>query len=1125
MKTTCLKLETGKTMTLWLGALGCLLHTAPLNVWSQPNPVPQGSTLYSVAYGNGTFVAVGDSAMVFASTDGVNWAIGNTGTNTALSGITFGNGSFVAVGGASVFTSPDGARWMQRDPGPNDGLVAVAYGNGRFMAVGGGVLSRRNVAFSTNLTDWTVVGAATVRPLRAIAYGSNLFRIVGNEGEGTFTSDGLSWGSGGFPTFADLLGVAYGNGGFLIVGRNGFIAYGRVGPGPTPPPDAQRSGTTNDLYGVAFGNGRFVAVGEAGTLLTSTNAVDWSAARSGLATRLRAVTFGNGLFVAVGDGGRIVTSPDGITWTVRGPTPEALPDCHSLARYFPMHEGDTKRFRAAEGDVFLATTVNLFHGRPVVGLIVSAGTDASTEYFSYAGDEVLVWGESDQGDQDIVFDSPAVWLDEDLVLNGGTRTSRTTAVYSGFTANLTLTVAVTKLGSVTVPAGTFGNCRQLLLTLHAAIPRVGSASSRQSFVLAPGVGIVRLTDVNRPNDWADLISGTVNGSEIAALASLSQLASPSITTPPANATLLYGSTATLRAAADGSDPLGYQWLKDGTNVIDGGRISGANSATLTIAGVRLDDQGSYSIAVTNSVGCVTSQRATMQVVPDVTPPTVTITNRLANARVSQAMLTLGGKATDNAQVDQVVYQLNGGAPEPALGTTNWTALVTLLPGTNLFQVYAVDPAGNRSGTNRLTVVFVATSALNLSVDGSGTVGPLTNGQSLELGQRYTVKATPRSGSLFRNWSGDLSSTSPTLTFTMVSNLTLTANFIPDPFGALAGNYTGLFYDPQPPAHDNAGMFNLRVTGQGAFSGKLQQGTAKYPFSGQFDLALNAQSVVPRPGTNELAVTLQLRTGSGQISGIVSNDARASQLFGDRAVFNASTNPATNFQGSYTMLLPGADEPPEAAIGHGFARVIVSSAGSVSFRGTLGDGSAAVQTVPLSANGQWPCYVSLYAGRGSILGWLSLVSTSTNDIAGRLLWTKPKGVAGALYPAGFINELETLGSRYVAPPAGTRVLNLTNAFVRLQGGHLTTPLTNQVMLDARNKLAMIPPNTPKLALTFSLPTGTFNGSFVDPQSGKLSALKGVLLRKQGIGAGFFLGTNRNGQILITETAGSTIPGTP
>jgi hypothetical protein len=53
---------------------------------------------------------------------------------------------------------------------------------------------------------------------------------------------------------------------------------------------------------VTYGNGLFVAVGEDGTILTSPDGVNWTAADLGDAqTQLWDVTYGNGLFVAVGD--------------------------------------------------------------------------------------------------------------------------------------------------------------------------------------------------------------------------------------------------------------------------------------------------------------------------------------------------------------------------------------------------------------------------------------------------------------------------------------------------------------------------------------------------------------------------------------------------------------------------------------------------------------------------------------------------------------------------------------------------------------------------------------------------------------------------------------------------------
>lgn len=65
----------------------------------------------------------------------------------------------------------------------------------------------------------------------------------------------------------------------------------------------------NDLKGVTYGDGLFVAVGEDGTILTSTDGVNWTERTSGTRAWINNVTYGNGTFVAVGDHGTILTSP------------------------------------------------------------------------------------------------------------------------------------------------------------------------------------------------------------------------------------------------------------------------------------------------------------------------------------------------------------------------------------------------------------------------------------------------------------------------------------------------------------------------------------------------------------------------------------------------------------------------------------------------------------------------------------------------------------------------------------------------------------------------------------------------------------------------------------------------
>jgi len=74
-----------------------------------------------------------------------------------------------------------------------------------------------------------------------------------------------------------------------------------------------------DLNGIAFGASSttgatiFVAVGASGTLVTSPDAVIWTARPEIGANTLSAVTYGT-QFIAVGANGSIFTSTDGTTW-------------------------------------------------------------------------------------------------------------------------------------------------------------------------------------------------------------------------------------------------------------------------------------------------------------------------------------------------------------------------------------------------------------------------------------------------------------------------------------------------------------------------------------------------------------------------------------------------------------------------------------------------------------------------------------------------------------------------------------------------------------------------------------------------------------------------------------------
>ncbi len=82
---------------------------------------------------------------------------------------------------------------------------------------------------------------------------------------------------------------------------------------------------------------------------------------------------------------------------------------------------------------------------------------------------------------------------------------------------------------------------------------------------------------------------------------------PTIDVQPAGIIACEGQEASLAVEASGTQPLTYQWMKDGFE------ISGANANTYSIPIVSADDAGSYSVMVKNDCGLIESDQATLQV--------------------------------------------------------------------------------------------------------------------------------------------------------------------------------------------------------------------------------------------------------------------------------------------------------------------------------------------------------------------------------------------------------------------------------------------------------------------------------------------------------------------------------
>ncbi len=85
---------------------------------------------------------------------------------------------------------------------------------------------------------------------------------------------------------------------------------------------------------------------------------------------------------------------------------------------------------------------------------------------------------------------------------------------------------------------------------------------------------------------------------------------PNILTNPVSMTVTAGTVASFSVAATGVPDPSYQWLLNGTNVIN----ATANNATLVISNALAGDAGLYSVIVSNIAGNVTSSNATLTVV-------------------------------------------------------------------------------------------------------------------------------------------------------------------------------------------------------------------------------------------------------------------------------------------------------------------------------------------------------------------------------------------------------------------------------------------------------------------------------------------------------------------------------
>jgi len=328
-----------------------------------------------------------------------------------------------------------------------------------------------------------------------------------------------------------------------------------------------------------------------------------------------------------------------------------------------------------------------------------------------------------------------------------------------------------------------------------------------------------------------------------------------------------------------------------------------------------------------------------------------------------------------------------------------------------------------------------------------------------------------------------------------------------------GAYNGLFFVPGNIQNTSSGSFTFTLAAKGAYTASLSSLGVKYSTSGKLSPDGKATNHLTLPRTNALTVMWEvLLDGSDTVSGTVNNSQWVSGLTGYRAAFDARTNPAPQM-GRYTLVIPGAPGASNLPTGDGYGTFTIAGGGVVTFAGTLADGTVVAQSVAISKSGQWPLFVSLQAGGGSLLGWMQFADNPNDDVSGQLNWFRPAIKTSRLYPGGFAMTSAAGGSLYHAPVGKTsRVLQITNGLDILFGGDLPGTVTNAVTLEPPSKVVNDGSN--KLTHTFALPTGRFTGTLVDAVTKQHVTFNGVVQQKANYASGYFLGTNQSGRVVLS-----------
>lgn len=323
------------------------------------------SELYSVTYGNGTYVAVGTNGVIKISTDGDKWTVIDN-YPIWLKGVVWGKDRFVSIGSlGTILTSKDGKTWLSAQSGVNTNLESITWNGNMYVAVGekgiivtsedGITWTKRSLevpynfskivcssnkfiacisdTFNVVLESDDGVNWYTVTPYGNhygyynAAYNGTTFimsgKIPNQEGFVTITSkNGINWTQVGNPPL--ITSITSNGRSFIATGNSTrdennivtqYIYASEDGVDWRTHQVKWDAGLFRDIRDIYWCNDRYIGLKYTGEIYTSLDALQWRQASTDIPYTFEKIIWNGNNVMAYDKSGRTLLSNDGRSWT------------------------------------------------------------------------------------------------------------------------------------------------------------------------------------------------------------------------------------------------------------------------------------------------------------------------------------------------------------------------------------------------------------------------------------------------------------------------------------------------------------------------------------------------------------------------------------------------------------------------------------------------------------------------------------------------------------------------------------------------------------------------------------------------------------------------------------------